>query len=115
VARAGSCESIPVDVRLIASAAPSTHDDEDLRGDLACLGAVELVIPPLRQRPEEIPAFAEFFLEQLNHRFHRDFRLCTEMIDAFRAQSWPGNIRELENAVRQAVVGAGVSVLARKH
>jgi transcriptional regulator with PAS, ATPase and Fis domain len=61
-------------------------------------------IPPLRQRREEIPLFAAFFLEQFNRRYRRDVKLGADVIAAFRAHSWPGNIRELEGVVRRLVV-----------
>jgi two-component system, NtrC family, response regulator AtoC len=66
---------------------------------------VEIGIPPLRQRREEILLFAAFFLEQFNRRYLRDVKLGADVIAAFRAHSWPGNIRELEGVVRRLVVG----------
>ena len=107
VSRAGGRETIRVDVRLIAS---TTHSaaapgDDDLWQGLHGLNAVEICIPPLRQRPEEIPAFASFFLEQLNRRYRRDVKLCPDVIAEFQAHPWPGNIRELGEAVHRLVVG----------
>jgi len=68
---------------------------------------VEICIPPLRQRTEEIPVWASFFLERFNRRYRRDVQLCPDVIARFKTHVWPGNIHELEEAVRQLVVGGG--------
>lgn len=111
VSRAGGREIIRVDVRLIASTVHGvTHRrSEDLWQKLHGLNAIEICIPPLRQRTEEIPAFASFFLERLNHRYRRDVRLCSDVIAAFQAHQWPGNIRELEEAVDRLVFGGATT------
>ena len=105
VARTGTGEITRVDVRVIAS----TVERAALGSDGLCqeflrLGAIEISIPPLRQRRDEIPAFASFFLEQLNCRYRRRVELCPDVITTFIAHSWPGNLRELEEAVRRLVV-----------
>ena len=109
VSRCGSQEIIRVDARFVASTTlahgTSTRIGEDLRHGLECLGAVEIRIPPLRQRAQEIPAFASFFLERMNNRYRRHFGLCPEVLEELKARSWPGNLRELEEAIRRLVVG----------
>ena len=111
VARTGGREIIRADVRVIASTVQSaeTGGDDDLSQELHHLNVVELCIPPLRQRTEEIPVFASFFLEQFNRRYRRDVQLCSDVIATFRTHSWPGNIRELEEAVHRLVVGGAMS------
>jgi len=111
VSRAGGREVIRVDVRVIAS---TTQRAETGRGDelwreLHRLKVVEISIPPLRQRKTEIPLLALFFLEQFNRRHRRDVQLRPEVMAALKARSWPGNIRELEEAVQQLVVGREMS------
>jgi transcriptional regulator with GAF, ATPase, and Fis domain len=97
-----------VDARLLASTTfaygMSTRVAEDLWHGLECLGAAELRIPPLRQRTQEIPIFASFFLERMNHRYHRQVRLCPEVIAELQERAWPGNLRELEEAIRRLVL-----------
>lgn len=111
VSRAGGRDITRVDVRVIAATArcAETEGGDGLWQELRRLNAVEISIPPLRQRTEEIPLFASFFLEQFNARYRRDVQLCPEVMAAFRARPWPGNIRELEEAVRQLVVGGAIS------
>ncbi|PYN74171.1 MAG: hypothetical protein DMD96_31015 [Candidatus Rokuibacteriota bacterium] len=105
VSRIGDERTIVVDVRLIASTA---HDaatrDGDLWAGLCSLDAVELLIPPLRQRMDEIPVLASFFVDQLNRRYGRHVQLCPDVIAAFQAQAWPGNVRELADAVHRMVL-----------
>ena len=111
VSRTGGREIIRVDARVIAStvqgAEPGGRDD--LWQELHRLNVVEICIPSLRHRTEEIPAFASFFLEEFNRRFRQDVRLCPDVMATFRAHSWPGNIRELEEAVHRLVVGEAMS------
>jgi len=102
---------VRVDVRVIAS---TTHeaeaeDPDNLWKDLRRLNAVEVRIPPLRQRTDEIPDYASFFLEQFNQRYRRDVQLCPDVLAAFSAHLWPGNVRELEEAVRRLVVGGAIA------
>ena len=111
VSRTGGREIIRVDARVIAStvqgAEPGGRDD--IWQELRRLNVVEIGIPPLRQRTDEIPAFTSFFLEQFNRQFRRDVQLCPDVMATFRAHSWPGNIRELEEAVHRLVVGEAMS------
>src|SRR5438132_835897 len=73
------------------------------------INVVEVRIPPLRQRTEEIPDFASFFLEQFNRRYRRHVQLCPDVLAAFSAHSWPRNVRELEEAVHRLVVGGAMA------
>ncbi|SRR5258706_2110087 len=107
VTRAGGDETIHVDVRLVASTLPGAAPPtcSDLWQELKRLDAVEICVAPLRERTEEIPLFAAFFLERMNRRYRRDAQVGAEKLAAFRAHSWPGNVRELEEAVHRLVVG----------
>ena len=104
-------EIVRVDVRVIASTVhePETGDPDDLWQDLRRLNVVEVRIPPLRQRTEEILDFASFFLEQFNRRYRRHVQLCPDVLAAFSAHSWPRNVRELEEAVHRLVVGGAMA------
>jgi DNA-binding NtrC family response regulator len=68
------------------------------------LNVVHIVVPPLRERREDIPLLAQAFVERLNRRHHQDKTLATSAIEQLRRQDWPGNIRELENAVEKLYV-----------
>ncbi len=72
------------------------------------INVVTINLPPLRERREDIPGLADYFLGQLNARFERDApAFPEEVIDAFSHREWRGNIRELENLVaRYAIMGA---------
>ncbi len=105
VSRTGTRETTPVDVRVIASTVGCAETgSDDPRQELLRLGAIEIGIPPLRQRRDEIFAFGSFFLEQFNRRYRRRVELCPDVIATFIVHSWPGNLCELEEAVRRLVV-----------
>ncbi len=107
--RLGSSESLTVDVRILAA---TNRDIEgavetgQFRNDLYYrLNVLPLYIPPLRQRPEDIPPLADFFLKKVNRATNKQVLGFTdEAMDSLLSYSWPGNIRELENAVERAVV-----------
>ena len=104
--RLGGTRKVSVDVRIIAA---TNQDLEDcvaggrFRGDLLHrLGQISIYVPPLRERREDIVPIAEFFLQQQNPTLS----LSPDAVDAMYAYSWPGNIRELRNAVTKAAVVA---------
>jgi len=107
VSRTGGHEIIRVDVRVIASTVHGGESNDQLWQQLKGLHVVEICIPPLRQRTEDIPVWASFFLERFNRRYRRDMQLCPDVMARFKTHAWPGNIRELEEAVRRLVVGGG--------
>ena len=92
-----------VDVRVVAA----THRDlaaevraGRFRADLYFrLAVVELWVPPLRERPEDIPVLLEAFVRRHAARFGMEAELSPELVRALVARPWPGNVRELENAV----------------
>jgi len=107
--RVGGSKPIRVDVRVVAA----THVDlesEVARGQYRAdlyyrLRVVEIVVPPLRERIEDLPALVGRFLEQLATRLGRERKQISDGAMALLARhSWPGNVRELRNAVEQAAV-----------
>jgi two-component system response regulator HydG len=69
------------------------------------LSVLPIVIPPLRQHKKDIPLLAEHFLEKYNRKRKRGIRgLSPEAMEYLMRYDWPGNIRELENAIERAVV-----------
>jgi two-component system response regulator AtoC len=106
--RVGGHSLLPVDVRIIAAtnrnlleAIRQNHFREDLYYRLS---VVELHIPPLRERREEIEELARHFVGLFNAQYNRTVELPADLLDAFLQYSWPGNVRELENLVRRFVV-----------
>jgi DNA-binding NtrC family response regulator len=77
----------------------------EFRADLYYrLDVVEISVPPLRERPEEIPALAAEFLARFNAHYGRAKQISPVAIARLTGYSWPGNVRELENAIRRFVV-----------
>ncbi len=107
--RVGSSDTVTVDVRIVAA----TNRDIDaqvkrgeFRSDLYYrLNVLPVYVPPLRQRKEDIPALAEFFLKKFSRETKKQFTGFTDQaIEHMLSYPWPGNVRELENAVERAVV-----------
>ena len=111
VVRVGGRDKIDVDVRIIAATNADLEKavrERRFREDLYYrLSVVTVEIPPLRDRPEDLPAFVAYFLERLNETARRPIRgVAEEVMDLFRGYSWPGNIRELENTLERAALFA---------
>jgi two-component system nitrogen regulation response regulator NtrX len=114
--RVGGTKSIAVDVRVVAA----THRDLEAeiarggyRADLYYrLRVVELVVPPLRERLEDLPALVTRLLQQLGARLGRDTKRVSDGAMARLARHpWPGNVRELRNVIEQAaVLSAGACI-----
>jgi DNA-binding NtrC family response regulator len=106
IRRVGSNEDRAMEVRIIAA----TNRDLDLevqdkrfRADLFYrLAAVRIDIPPLRQRPEDIPGLVNHFLQHFSG--DKDVEAPQGMIDSFLRERWRGNVRELRNAVERAIL-----------
>lgn len=107
--RVGGSEAIKVDVRVIAAT------NRDLERDVAegrfrrdlyfRLHVLELVVPALRKRPEDILELAHYFLQKFNAETGRKLRGFTaRAMEQMRSYRWPGNVRELKNVVERAVV-----------
>ena len=107
--RVGGTDSIPIDVRIIAA----THRDLQqairegtFREDLYYrLSGFRLTVPPLRERREDIPLLAEHFVRQYAHEYQRPMRMLSDEVLAYlQAYAWPGNVRQLIQWVRRAVI-----------
>jgi two-component system response regulator HydG len=79
--------------------------DGSFREDLFYrLNVIQVLLPPLRERREDIPALAEHFVTRSAARLGRDVRLTPETVERLLRYPWPGNVRELENAIERAVI-----------
>ena len=105
----GANKSVPVNIRVIAATNLSNErlqDDSVFRPDLLFrLNTVEIVLPPLRERREDIPELARHFLELYAKRYDREVpRLSASANAALLAHDWPGNVRALRHAIERAVI-----------
>jgi DNA-binding NtrC family response regulator len=107
--RVGGEKTIRVDVRIVAA----TNQDlrqlvtiGDFRKDLYYrLNVLSIVLPPLRDRPEDVPLLADAFIREVTARHDRPFRgISPEAMKILQAHQWPGNVRELRNLVESMVV-----------
>jgi DNA-binding NtrC family response regulator len=116
VTRLGGSAPVPVDFRTIAATnrdLMAAVREGRFREDLFWrLNVVNIHIPPLRERPEDVPVLAEHFLARFTQAMNRKpMRFSTAALDALAAYPWPGNVRELQNAIERAVVvGHGETV-----
>ena len=126
IQRVGGNEKIPVDVRILAA----THRDLEsalkehegsrtfrFREDLFYrLSGVTITLPPLSQRPEDIPELVKYFMQRSGAELGVDApSIQPEAIAFLQNQAWPGNVRELENVVRQALLLARNYSISLEH
>jgi two-component system NtrC family response regulator/two-component system response regulator HydG len=118
--RVGGNKTYKVDVRIVAA----THrdlkkklEDGSFREDLYYrLNVIEIHIPPLRERPGDIPLLAHHFLRKYAEANGKEIQgVSDEVVALLLAHPWPGNVRELENAMERAVVLAADPLLAPVH
>jgi DNA-binding NtrC family response regulator len=112
----GANRPVPVDIRVIAATnltSAMLRDDRYIRQDLLFrLNTVEIDLPPLRDRREDIPALLDHYLDHYAQRYHRPTPALTPAArDALVAYDWPGNVRALRHAVERAVILAGDAAL----
>ena len=111
VCRTGSREARPVDVRVVAASSRSLEEAEargEFRPELfQRLAAVRVHLPPLRERPEDIPALLAHFAGQAAHRLGHPVSVTPGALAALSHYAWPGNVSELRNAVDRAAALAG--------
>jgi two-component system, NtrC family, response regulator AtoC len=108
--RVGGTESIEVDVRIIAATNRSLQElvkQGTFREDLYYrLNVVKIDLPALRERPEDIPLLAQHFTEKYGRPDETPKQIAPETMEVLLNYRWPGNIRELENAIERACVTA---------
>lgn len=108
----GANESVPVDIRVIAATnltPEMLHDPRYFRQDLLFrLNTIEIELPPLRERREDIPALLDHFLDHYARRYgHARPRLTEAATAALVANDWQGNVRALRHAVERALILGG--------
>ena len=118
--RLGGQERIRTDTRVFAASNQSLGDAiraGKFRGDLYHrLNGVQVHIPPLRDRKEDLQSLADYFLERFNRKYDKTIEgFSTEACTALQSYDWPGNIRELRNYVERAVVICEERCVGLKH
>lgn len=123
ITKIGDYQPIPVDVRII------TATNKDLVSEISWAGtfrsdlyyrlnALTIMLPPLRERQEDIPELAMYFLEEIK-KLHNDKRVATvdeDVINLFMNYSWLGNVRELKNVIERAYYFAeGKDAILKEH
>jgi formate hydrogenlyase transcriptional activator len=114
--RLGGSRTNRVDVRLVTATNADLARmvaDREFRSDLFYrINVFPIVLPPLRERVEDIPLLVRYFAQKFAHRMHRCLEtIPSETMDALTRWPWPGNVRELENLIERAVILSPGSVL----
>ena len=117
--RVGGTETVKVDVRVIAATNRDLERDVSegrFRRDLYFrLRVLEIIVPPLRKRLDDIPDLSHYFLQRFNAETGRKLRGFTpDAVEMMRSYRWPGNVRELKNVVERAVVLARGELIERE-
>jgi len=116
IERVGGTRRIPIDVRVIAATNADLRkaiQGGTLREDLYYrLNVVQIAVPPLRDRREDIPLLVSHFIRRSNHLLHKHVTgVSAAALDVLMAYGWPGNVRELQNVIERAVALADGSVV----
>lgn len=108
VLRIGSSIPVSVDIRIITATNRNLWDMVQqgvFREDLYYrLNVIPVYVPPLRDRPEDIPALANYFVGLINQKYNMNKSIDARLLDQLITYKWPGNVRELRNAIERAVV-----------
>lgn len=109
VIRVGSNQPKPIDIRLICATNADIYNlvaEEKFRQDLLYrINTVEITLPPLRERLEDIPVLSEHFLKMYAQKYNKPIKgISQNAIKALNHYNWPGNIRELQHAIERAVI-----------
>jgi two-component system, NtrC family, response regulator PilR len=107
VRRIGASDEIEVDARVIAATnrdlAPMVEDGSFRRDLFYRISVIPMNVPTLRERREDIPILAEFFVKKFSSRSGKSVELGKDAIQALEQRPWPGNVRELEHTIERAV------------
>ena len=105
----GATKPITIDVRLICATnidIDNKVDENEFREDLLYrINTIQIELPPLRSRNEDVPLFASFFLNKYIEKYNKkNMKFTHSAIDKLSKQKWPGNIRELQHTIEKAVI-----------
>ncbi|HAS44859.1 MAG TPA: sigma-54-dependent Fis family transcriptional regulator [Microscillaceae bacterium] len=105
----GSSRAVPIDIRLICATNMPIQEmieNKEFRQDLLYrINTVEIYLPPLRERGEDIPLLARHFLKSYGKKYKRsDKKISSAALTKLQRYHWPGNVRELQHAIERAVI-----------
>ncbi|MBI3901950.1 MAG: nif-specific transcriptional activator NifA [Nitrosomonadales bacterium] len=116
--RVGGTKTIKVDVRLVAATNKNLEEavaKNEFRADLYYrINVVSIFLPPVRERREDIPLLAEFFLQQANQENGKHLKFSAEAMHAMCNCQWPGNVRELGNCVERIAAMTQGNIVRKK-
>ncbi|MGN7612907.1 sigma 54-interacting transcriptional regulator [Magnetococcales bacterium HHB-1] len=109
IEKVGDTKTVTIDVRVVAATNQNLRtrvQEKKFREDLFYrLKVVEIILPPLRDRREDIPLLVNHFIKRFNQKFAKNIKSCTaRVMKVFMEYGWPGNIRELEHVIEHAFV-----------
>jgi DNA-binding NtrC family response regulator len=109
ISRLGSTKNIPIDVRFISATNADLYraiDDEQFRQDLLYrINTIEIHIPPLRERENDVVLLTDYFIQKFRHKYKKDISgILQDARRKLRTYGWPGNVRELQNVIERAVI-----------
>lgn len=111
----GGSKAIEVNIRLICATnenLPQAVSDGRFRQDLLYrINTVEIRLPPLRERVDDIPLLAQYYLEHFSHKYKRVVSITPEDMQALCQYNWPGNVRELAHVIERAVILSDTDIL----
>lgn len=111
----GGIHPVKVDIRVITASNQDLKKmvaEKTFREDLFYrLNVVNITIPPLRSRPDDVMPLATYFLSKYNNQYGRNKYFIHEVLDAMTRYAWPGNVRELQNLVERLVVVGAQSII----
>jgi transcriptional regulator with PAS, ATPase and Fis domain len=116
VIRIGSNKPRPIDIRLICATNMPIKQmiaEDKFREDLLYrINTVEITIPPLRERPEDIPLLANHFLKLYAKKYKKNIKeISSPTIKKLLHYNWPGNVRELQHSIERAIIMADSNIL----
>ncbi|MFT4834165.1 MAG: two-component system response regulator HydG [Marinoscillum sp.] len=116
VTRIGSNHALPIDIRLICATNMPIYDmvgESTFRQDLLYrINTVEIQLPPLRDRIDDIPLLAEHFMKSYNQKYRKNIHKISPLaVKKLQKYSWPGNIRELQHAIERAIIMSDTEML----
>jgi transcriptional regulator of acetoin/glycerol metabolism len=120
VTRIGSITEIPIDIMVICATNKNLQSEvlaNNFRQDLYYrLNVISIKIPPLRDRPDDIPLLVNHFIEAMNEEKTKvKIKVSPEVIECFKRYSWPGNVRELQNVVEKMLLSCNGDYLSMAH
>jgi two-component system, NtrC family, response regulator HydG len=109
IVRLGTNEPVPIDVRVICATNSDLKKmirENKFREDLYYrINTVEIHVPPLFERPEDIPTLVDHFIKRFSEKYHKSgHTVDASALDQLKKYRWPGNIRELQHAVERAII-----------